>query len=351
MDVVKIKSLIPSKKVIALIILCLLASLITNSFHAFAEIHNKQRLSVKLQWITNCEFAGMLVAKYMGWYDSNGIDLEMVPRNAFNDKQMEEVVRGTYDLGIFDGFSIIKSRASNAKIRAIAAIFQTSPLAIATPYDSGITSISQLKNKKVGYHVNLDLIILKILLSYNKMSLDDIVPVQLDLSTSHLINKDVDAMLVYEMNQPIDLALRGYKTNLIASYDNGYNFYGEVYYATEDTLKKKRMLISKFTEITLKGWKYALNNPEEAAKIVVNNYYPEEYYVDNSKEKTLRHQILYLKLCRKYLLRGVGENNIGVMSNVMWRRGIQTLRDLNIINKDLMPEDVYSNDFVLPRHE
>ena len=62
---------------------------------------------------------------------------------------------------------------------------------------------------------------------------------------------------------------------MLLNYDYGLKQQGDMFFVTEETAKNKADMLNRFLRATAKGWEYALNNPEEAAKITVEKYAPD----------------------------------------------------------------------------
>ena len=85
-----------------------------------------QPLTIQLNWVTNVEFAGILLAKKRGWYEEAGIDLTIKVWES-GLSPVEEVIAGKAQIGVAEGADTIKARSKGKKIRAIAAKFQKTP--------------------------------------------------------------------------------------------------------------------------------------------------------------------------------------------------------------------------------
>lgn len=87
----------------------------------------------------------------------------------------------------------------------------------------------------------------------------------------------VDVATGYAGNEPHQAIQAGHEVNIILMADYGTNMYGDVLFATEDTINKKPELVEHFLRATLKGWQYAIENQEEAVGIIL------KYATDKTK--------------------------------------------------------------------
>jgi ABC-type nitrate/sulfonate/bicarbonate transport system substrate-binding protein len=79
----------------------------------------------------------------------------------------------------------------------------------------------------------------------------------------------VDAVLGWEFNWPITLALLNYPVRIIPAFQNGLYYYGIVYFATDEFIEKHSDILVKFLLVTKRGWEEVLSDPERYAKYIV----------------------------------------------------------------------------------
>jgi ABC-type nitrate/sulfonate/bicarbonate transport system substrate-binding protein len=87
-----------------------------------------------------------------------------------------------------------------------------------------------------------------------------------------LLNGDVEGFFAYLTNEVLTLELGGHKTAVLPFADNGLPFVAESFVATEDSIKNKRTELKAFLAATIKGWKDALADPAESARLAVEVY-------------------------------------------------------------------------------
>ena len=105
------------------------------TYSLFAQSFNKKELekvSIQLKWHNQFQFAGYYVAKYKGYYEQAGLDVELIEGgpNANN----ENIFSGRINYGVADS-KILLARMEGKPVVALAAIFQHTPDAIVTLAD------------------------------------------------------------------------------------------------------------------------------------------------------------------------------------------------------------------------
>ena len=120
------------KNVCVRMMMCLVIVVVCSG-HGIAK-EPLQPLTIQLNWVTNVEFAGILLAKERGWYEKIGIDLSVRPWKK-GISVVDEVVTGKVEIGVNEGSGIISARAKGKNIRAFATQFQKSPYCLISKRD------------------------------------------------------------------------------------------------------------------------------------------------------------------------------------------------------------------------
>src|SRR5262249_27140650 len=89
----------------------------------------KTKVKLVLNWVAEPEFGGFYTAKERGFYDKQGLDVEIVPGGA-SVPVVQMVAGGQADFGISGADEILTAKARGADIVALFAVYQKSPQAI-----------------------------------------------------------------------------------------------------------------------------------------------------------------------------------------------------------------------------
>jgi len=109
----------------------------------------KKKVTLQLKWVTQAQFAGYYAAKAKGYYDEEGLDVNI--KVGGPSITPEQVVLGKQaQFGIDWLPSLLAARDQGQDLVNIAQVFGKSGMTELTWKDSGITSIAQMKGKKVG---------------------------------------------------------------------------------------------------------------------------------------------------------------------------------------------------------
>ncbi len=233
----------------------------------------QQDVVLQLKWKHQFQFAGFYAAQTQGYFADEGLNVEIRELNP-NKSPLESVVDGEAQFGISDS-SLVLARLQGKKPVVLAAIFQTSPLVLATLKSSQLVSPLDLKNKRVMYIKDADDAVLQAMFSEFSMTSKDITHVPHSFNNQDLIDGRVDAISVYSTSQPFDFKNAGIEIDLIAPSSYGIDFYGDMIFVEESYFKANSQQVLAFRRAALKGWRYALKNPEKMAVWIHNNLTPD----------------------------------------------------------------------------
>jgi NitT/TauT family transport system substrate-binding protein len=107
------------------------------------------KVTLQLKWVTQAQFAGYYAAAEKGYYKQAGLDVKI--KIGGPDIIPEQVVAGGQaEFGIDWVPSLLSARDKGTKLVDIGQVFTRSGMTQITWKDSGISSISKMRGKKVG---------------------------------------------------------------------------------------------------------------------------------------------------------------------------------------------------------
>jgi NitT/TauT family transport system substrate-binding protein len=229
-------------------------------------------VTVQLDWISNVQFAGVLVAKDKGLYEKAGLDVTVRPIDLqAMGTSVGPVLKGTNMIGIADGLVLLNARADHKPVKAFATMLQASPLCILVLRDGPIRGFRDLAGKTIGLHA-YDHVQLGLMLAYNHMSEKDVKAVDIGDDLTSLIDRKIDAQVAYSIDEKVAIELKGHPTITFPAYENGFVTYSQVYYTTESFLRQNPGVLAKFLAVTNMGWREAFAHPGDTARMVVKTY-------------------------------------------------------------------------------
>jgi NitT/TauT family transport system substrate-binding protein len=294
-------------------------------------------VTLQLKWVTQAQFAGYYVAKDKGFYTDENLDVTIKPGGP--DSAPEQVIAGGGADVIVDWMAgALAAREKGVPLVNIAQPFKKSGLLMICPKSTGITKEADFKGKTLGvwFFGNE----YPFYAWMNKIGMptdggpDGVTVIKQSFDIQPLIQKQADCISVMTYNeygQALDAGFKPEDLTIFNYTDMGNDLLEDGLYVLEDKLKDKAFFdkMVRFVRASMKGWDYALQHPDEAAQIVINN--------DESGAQTLAHQLYMTKEVTKLM---AGAN--GVLDEAAYDRTAKALLDQKIITKQ--PEGAWTHD-------
>ncbi|MGB0410640.1 MAG: ABC transporter substrate-binding protein [Pikeienuella sp.] len=248
--------------------------------------------SVKLQlkWVTQAQFAGYYVAQDKGFYEAEGLDVEIKPGGP--DIAPSQVIAGGGADVVLDWMpSALASREKGLALVNIAQPFKSSGMMLTCRKDSGIASPADFKGKTLGvWFFGNEYPFLNWM---SKLGLstdggaDGVTVLKQGFNVDPILNKQADCVSTMTYNeywQIIDAGLSPDDLVVFKYEDQGVSTLEDGMYVLEENLNDPVFVdkMVRFVRASMKGWKYAEANPDEAADIVLEN--------DATGAQTEKHQ-------------------------------------------------------------
>lgn len=290
-----------------------------------------QPASLRLSWIKNTEFAGFFAAQDRGYYRDEGIDLT-INGAAQNLSEVQAVASKADTIGLSGGLSLLLARAQGLPVKAFGALFQRGPGCFVWLSRSGIKGIQDFKGKKIGIQQTARAST-EAMLTMNNLSVEDVTLVTVGFDLQPLLTGQVDVLTGLVTNQVVLLEQQSEQAGYTPYADLGFTFYWNTPFVLEETLRDRKDLLTAWLRASARGWDYALQNPDEVAKLVVEKY---------GEGLDLTNQTLALKretpLIRSEL---TAQKGLFWMDAAVWRTGQDILLNrTRQLEKAVAAEDV-----------
>ncbi|MDX1775666.1 MAG: ABC transporter substrate-binding protein [Desulfobulbales bacterium] len=228
-----------------------------------------EKVVLQLKWYHQFNFAGYYAAVEKGFYREAGLDVTIREGKPGMDF-IEEVVSGRAHYGV-EMPELLIQRHEGKPVVVLAAVFQHSPQILLARADSGIRSPHDLIGRKVMWRHGSAAELLAMLIN-EKVPLDRIEFLELSWDIDDLINGRVDAIHAYVTDQPFSLVKAGIDSISLSPLTYGIDFYGDCLFTSEKELSGHPERARLFREASLRGWEYAMENPEELIDIISTRY-------------------------------------------------------------------------------
>ncbi|MDH4441747.1 MAG: ABC transporter substrate-binding protein [Rhizobium sp.] len=248
------------------------------------------KVTLQLKWVTQAQFAGYYVAKDKGFYEEEGLDVEIKPGGP--DIAPPQVLAGGGADVIVDWMpSALATREKGVPLVNIAQPFKSSGMMLTCLKETGITKPEDFKGKTLGVWFFGNEYPFLSWMSTLGIKTDGseggVTVLKQGFNVDPLLQKQaacISTMTYNEYWQVIDAGIKPEELVTFKYEDEGVATLEDGLYVLEDKLAdpafKEKMV--KFVRASMKGWKYAEANSDEAAGIVLEN--------DASGAQTEAHQ-------------------------------------------------------------
>lgn len=296
------------------------------------NVYALEKVALQLQWKHQFEFAGFYAAKEKGFYEEEGLDVSFLEYDGTNNIT-DEVLSGKAQYGLAYS-SIIAEYLNERPVVLVANFFKQSPLVLVTQND--IETLSDLKGKKVmGVSDGIDNLTLLLMLDKFGINLKDIQNVRATFSIQDFVDKKVDAMSVFTINEIYELNKRKIQYKIFDPTIYGAKYYNSNLFTSQEELYKHPERVEKFKNASIKGWKYALEHKEEIVKLI-----KKKYNTQNKSEEALlfeAKQTEQVVLPNVYEIGSVDIDRIKIIANNFIQAGFVHKNNLDIKSFIYMP--------------
>ncbi len=237
---------------------------------------------MQLDWIHNVQFAGIYQAIEQGYYKSAGLVVEIRPVT-FGQDTVERVLETKHCIGSAESNVLLAAHSNGADIKALATMFQGSPMGWMYLKESGVVDIKDFRGKRIGIHPDGEKVI-QLALAHEGIEIPNLETMKVGYNVEILLNGEVDVMQGYLIDEFIKLQLESDESaGILMAKDHGYLAYSQVFFTDSEFLKGHPEQIEAFLEASEKGWEYALSHIEASARLIIEKYNPELQHAHQEK--------------------------------------------------------------------
>jgi signal transduction histidine kinase len=295
----------------------------------------KQKIVLQLRWNHQFQFSGYYMAKWLGYYEEEGLDVEI--KSAFPNSDTilyatEEVSEGRADFGV-GAADILIAQNNGANLSIVASIFQRSAAEFTMKPDASFNSVVDFTKLNTARRKNdlIDIELQAMLISEginpNKLKLYE--ETRGDFSVEDLTTGKFDVVPGYLGTISFYGKKAGFDLRVVKPIDYGIDFYGDSLFTRRSLATDNPELVEKFRRASLKGWQYALEHPEEAVTRIVHEF----NFKDQSLADLIEYNSAQSKNVSNLTLYPVVE--VGNINPYRWSQMQDVLSKLKIVDKDV----------------
>ncbi|WP_214468363.1 ABC transporter substrate-binding protein [Microbacterium flavescens] len=240
-------------------------------------------VKLQLQWLPQAQFAGYFAAIDQGYFEEEGLDVEIIPSGGDIVPQ-DALANGDVDYAIAWVPKVLGSIEAGANLTDIAQIFQRSGTLQVSWADSGIDSVADFEGKTIGSWGFGNEWEIFAAMAAEGLDSTTVQIITQDFNMNAFLQGDIDAAqaMTYneyaqlletvnpdtgELYQPEDFNVISYEDTVGAMLQDA--IWADT--ARLDSDEEYADTTVAFLKAVVKGWAFARDNPEEAAEITLAN--------------------------------------------------------------------------------
>jgi NitT/TauT family transport system substrate-binding protein len=282
--------------------------------------HAADDVTLQLKWVTQAQFAGYYVALDKGFYSDEDLNVTIKPGGP-DIAPTQVLAGGGADVTVDWMPAALAAREKGLPMVNIAQPFKSSGMMLTCRKDAGIETTDDFEGQTLGvWFFGNEFPFLSWM---SKLELptdgseDGVTVLKQGFNVDPLLQKQaacVSTMTYNEYWQVIDAGLTPEDLTVFKYEDQGVATLEDGLYVLEDKLADPAFedKMVRFVRASMKGWKYAEANPDEAAEIVLEN--------DSSGAQTEEHQKRMMSEVAKLT---AGSN--GALDEADYKRTVESL--------------------------
>lgn len=297
-----------------------------------------EKVVIMLDYVPNTNHTGIYVAQKLGYFEEEGIEVEII-EPGMNQTSATMVASGNADFGISYQEDVTYAIASKdpLPIKAIATIIQHNTSGFVSLKSANINSAKDFENKiYAGWQAPSEEAVIRAIMGKENADFSKLTMIGADGSGFASLGNTVDIQWEFEGWAVINGRLNGYDLNYIPckDLDERLDYYTPVLITNDTMINENKETVQKVVNAIKKGYEYAINDPEEAAKIMY------EVLPDTDQNFILESQ--------KYLSQqySLDSDTWGLMKDEVWNNYTDFMYEYGLIETKVEASKQYTNEFI-----
>ena len=294
-----------------------------------------KEITLNLTYIPNVQFAPFYVAIEKGYFAEKGLKVSL---NYGNEADFVALVgSNNQQFMIASGEQVLLSRAQGLPVVDVLNWYKDYPVGVASLKESGINTLLDLKGKTIGLpglyganYIGFEAMARQAGLKDSDYALNSIGFTQVEA----LVNKQVNAVVVYLANEPVQLRARGYDINVLRTTD-AIQLVGNGLVTNEKTIAENPELVQAVVDALYQGIVETARDPEGAFEIC-------KKYVENLAAADSAIQMTVLTESIK--LWQTDKNVAGFEQR--WDNMQTVLLEIGLLKQSIDTSKAWTNDFI-----
>lgn len=245
--------------------------LLFNNPNQGGEEGEMDRVTLQLKWIEQAQFMGFLVAREMGYYEEENIDIEILP-GGVGINPVDVLIAGDADVAVAWTGNVLPAISLGEDLVNIGQGMQASGMRLMALTESDIEEPGDIEGKKIGVWPGGNELEPYAFIEMQGLDRDrDVELVNQNFDMNQLLNGEIglaSAMIYNEYWLPIEA---GYSEDDFVVFDmeeEGAGMLQDALFVKREFLNENEDLLVRFMRASMKGWEYAIEDPERAVDLM-----------------------------------------------------------------------------------
>ena len=295
------------------------------------------KVNFRLDWKPGAQHLPFYYAKEKGYYAQEGIDLEIISGSGSADSVKTLGTRAV-ELALVDALVLVQAREQQMPVQAIAAYYQRTPICLISPLAKPIKTAQEMLGKKIGSKKGSATSQgLTLFLEANNIKPEQLQLADIGFGVQPLLVGQVDALMGFTMNEPIEAESAGMPVYELMIADAGVKAYGLTIAANERFLKEQGDLARGFLKATKRAMEEAAKDQQGAVAILA------KAVAETNVEREL-------KVLKRTIPVWTGPdtkaNGLGWQTEAGWQQTVQTVTHLKLVEKAPVVKDLFTTSYL-----
>lgn len=299
------------------------------------------KIKIILDWTPNTNHTGLFVAKDKGYFEEAGVEVEIMQPPEGSVEQLVATNGGEFGISFQDFLAKNFANDNPMPVTAVAAILQHNTSGIVSLKEAGIETAKDLSGKRYStWNDPTELAMLDYVV--NKDGADPSTITKVPYSENLMAQladpsqNGSDSAWIYYAWDGIAFEIAGVETNFIpfTDYAKELDYYTPVLIANNKYLEENSKEAKAVIKAISKGYEYAIENPEEAAQILLANAPELDQELATKSQEWISSQ--YVADAEKF----------GVIDQNRWDAFFKWLYENNLIEKEIPAGFGFTNEYL-----
>lgn len=230
-----------------------------------------EQVKLMLDYTPNTNHTGLYVAQQLGYFAEEGLEVDIIA--PAQSGTTASVATNNIQFGVSVQETVTLARVAGLPVVSLAAIIQHNTSGFASPVEKNIKGPKDFEGKIYGgwgspiEEATIHSIMNADGADFNKLNIINMG----DSDFFSAVKRDIDFAWIYYAWTGIEAELRNEQLNMIylQDYDQALDFYTPVVITNETMINENSEQVHQFMRAVKKGYEYAIENPDEAAELLL----------------------------------------------------------------------------------